>query len=51
MLFVDGAHLSCPYKGTLLTTIVLDVDDHLFNVAKLWCPPRARTNGFGFGLC
>jgi len=33
LLFVDGAHLSGQYKGTLLAAIVLDANDHLFDVA------------------
>jgi len=33
ILFVDGAHLSGSYEGTILSAIALDTDDHLFNVA------------------
>jgi len=33
ILFVDGCHLSEPYKGTLLAACALDVDNHLFNFA------------------
>jgi len=33
ILFVDGAHLSGPYEGTILSVIALDADDHLFDVA------------------
>jgi len=33
VLFVDGTHLSGTYKGTLLTTCVLDADSHLLNFA------------------
>jgi len=33
MLFVDGCHLSGPYKGTLLAACALDADNHLFNFA------------------
>ena len=32
MLFVDGIHLSGPYEGTMLATVALDTDDHLFDV-------------------
>lgn len=31
ILFVDGCHLSGPYKGTMLDAYVLDADNHLFN--------------------
>jgi len=34
VLFVHKAHLSGPYKGTLLVAIALDADDHLFDVAS-----------------
>ena len=33
ILFVDGAHLSGTYEGTILSAVALDADDHLFNVA------------------
>lgn len=33
MLFVDGTHLSGPYKGTVLEACALDADNHLFNFA------------------
>ena len=33
MLFVDGCHLSGPYKGIMLVACALDADDHLFNFA------------------
>ena len=33
ILFVDGAHLSGPYEGTILSAVALDVDDHLFDIA------------------
>ena len=33
ILFIDGAHLSGPYEGTILLAIALDADDHLFAVA------------------
>ena len=33
MLFVDGTHLSGPYEGTMLFTVALDVDIHIFDVA------------------
>ena len=33
VLFVDGAHLSGPYKGTLLAVCALDADNHLFHFA------------------
>ena len=33
ILFVDGCHLSGPYKGTLLAACTLDVDNHLLNFA------------------
>jgi len=33
ILFVDGCHLSGPYKGTLLAACPLDADNHLFNFA------------------
>jgi len=33
VLFVDGTHLSRPYKGTLLSACALDTDNHLFNFA------------------
>jgi len=33
ILFVDGAHLSGSYEGTLLGVVALDADDHLFDVA------------------
>jgi len=33
MLFVDGAHLSGLYMGTLLGAVALDADNNLFNVA------------------
>jgi len=32
-LFVDGAHLSGSYEGTLLGAVALDVDNHLSDVA------------------
>jgi len=32
ILFVDGAYLSGPYEGTLLGTIALNADNHLFDV-------------------
>jgi len=32
ILFVDAVHSSSPYKRTLLATIALDVDNHLFDV-------------------
>ena len=31
ILFVDGCHLSGPYKGTMLAACPLDADNHLFN--------------------
>jgi len=33
ILFVDRAHLSWPYEGTILSAVALDADDHLFDVA------------------
>jgi len=33
MLFVDGCHLSGPYKGAMLAACALDADNHLFNFA------------------
>ena len=33
VLFVDGTHMSGPYKGTLLAVCALDADNHLFNFA------------------
>ena len=33
MLFVDGAYLSRPYKGTLKGLVALSADNHLFDVA------------------
>ena len=33
MLFIDGCHLSGPYKETLLAACALDTDNHLFNFA------------------
>ena len=33
MLFLNGTHLSGPYKGTMLAAVALDADDHLFDVA------------------
>jgi len=33
ILFMDGCHLSRPYKGTLLAACGLDADNHLFNFA------------------
>jgi len=32
VFLVNRAHLSGPYKGTLLAAITLNVDDHLFEV-------------------
>jgi len=34
MLFVDGTHLSGPYEGAMLVAIVLDADNHTFDVAR-----------------
>jgi len=31
ILFVDGCHLSGPYKGTLLAACALDANNHLYN--------------------
>ena len=33
ILFMDGTHLSGPYKGTLIAACTLDADSHLFNFA------------------
>lgn len=33
MLFVDGTHLSGPYEETMLAAVVLDADNHMFDVA------------------
>ena len=33
ILFVDGAHLSGLYEGSILSVVALDADDHLFDVA------------------
>ena len=33
VMFVDGTHLSGPYKGTLMAACALDADNHLFNFA------------------
>lgn len=33
ILFVNGAHLSETYEGTILSAVALDADDHLFDVA------------------
>jgi len=33
ILFIDGAHLSGPYKGPILSAVALDADDHLFGIA------------------
>jgi len=35
ILFLDGAHLSGPYKGTILSAVALDVDDELFDVVSV----------------
>jgi len=32
MLFVDGTHLSGPYEETMLGTVALDADNHMFDV-------------------
>lgn len=33
MMFVDIAHLSGPYEGTLMGAVALDADNPLFDVA------------------
>jgi len=33
IMFIDGAHLSSPYKGMLLVSVALDTGNHLFDVA------------------
>jgi len=33
ILFVHGAHLSGPYERTILSSVALDANDHLFDVA------------------
>ena len=33
LLFIDGCHLSVPYKGTLLSVSITDADDQLFHLA------------------
>ena len=33
MVFVDGAHLSGLYEGTLMASVALDADNRFFDIA------------------
>jgi len=48
VLFVDGVHLSGPYKGMLLRAIMLDVNDHLFDVAYVVIAKEGKEEWFQF---
>jgi len=48
VLFVDGAHLRGPYKGTLLAAIALDLDDHLRDVSYAVVPTENKEEWFWF---
>jgi len=48
VLFVDEAHLSGLYKGTLLAVIALDMYITCSIWCTLWSPSRTKRSGFGF---
>jgi len=48
MLCVDALYLSGLYEGTLLAVVVLDADNHLFDVAYVVVSPKKNNDWYGF---
>ena len=51
ILFVDKAHLSGPYEGTILSAVALNADDHLFYVAYAVVSAENVDEWFWFFYC
>jgi len=47
-VFVCGAHLSGLYKDTSLTVLILDANDHLFDIAYAVVPSESKEEQFFF---